>query len=99
LSIVLQTVAWKEEEQTRAKLERGIDSKVCNCLLVLRELAAENMLLRQEVEDKKQAVTRLKKQCILQKAQHRNMDKKVLYWLVVAISACTIALCAMYARF
>jgi hypothetical protein len=57
------------------------------------------MLLRQEVEDKKQEVTRLKKQCILQKAQLRKMDKKVLYWLVVAISACTIALCAMYARF
>jgi hypothetical protein len=65
----------------------------------LRELAAENMLLQQEVEDKKQEVTRLKKQCILQKAQLRKMDKKVLYWLVVAISACTIALCAMYARF
>jgi hypothetical protein len=99
LSIVLQIVACKEEEQKRAKFERGIDSKVCNCLQVLRELAAENMLLRQEVQDKKLVVTRLKKRCILQNAELGNRDKRVLCWLVVAICACIIALYAMYARF
>jgi hypothetical protein len=61
LSIVLQTIACKEEEQKKDKCEIGFDSKECKCLVVLRELAAENMVLHQELDDKKLLVTRLKK--------------------------------------
>jgi hypothetical protein len=99
LSIVLQTKACKEEVQTNPYKEEEGASKVCNCLPVLRELAAENMVLRQEVEDKKVLVTSLKKQCILQNAELRSRDRKELCWLVLAIYACIVAMCAMFVRF
>jgi hypothetical protein len=98
LSIVLQTKACKEEVQSNlCKEEEG--AKTCNCLAVLRELAAENMVLRQQVEDKKVLVTSLKKQCIILNAQLRCRDRKELCWLLVAICACIVAVCAMFVRF
>jgi hypothetical protein len=43
------------------------DSKMCNCLAVMRELVAENMLLQQQLEDKKHLAKMLKKEIMLQR--------------------------------
>jgi hypothetical protein len=44
--------------------------------VVKRELAAENMLLKQQLEDKKRLVRILKKESMLHKGELRFRDRK-----------------------
>jgi hypothetical protein len=44
------------------------DSTMCTCLVVKRELAAENMLLKQQLKENKRLVRILKKESMLHKA-------------------------------
>jgi hypothetical protein len=98
MSVVLQIIACKEEEQKKAKCEIGFDSKECTCLMVLRELVAKNMVLHQELDDKKLLVTRLKKQCNVQNAELRYRDRKEMCCLLVAFYACIVAISTMFVR-
>jgi hypothetical protein len=70
---------------------------MCTCLLVKRELAAENMLLKQQLEDKKHLVRILKKESMLQKAELRFRDRKEVACLCLVFFAYILAASAMFA--
>jgi hypothetical protein len=65
--------------------------------LVKRELAAENMLLKQELEDNKHLVRILKHQSMVYQAELRYRDRKEVACLCLVFFACILAVSAMFA--
>jgi hypothetical protein len=66
--------------------------------VVKTKLAAENMLLKQQLEDKKRLVKNLKKESMLQKAELRFRDRKEVACLCLVFFACILVVSAMFVR-
>jgi hypothetical protein len=66
--------------------------------VVKRELAAENMLLKQQLEDSKRLVRILKKESMVHKAELRFRDRKEVACHCLVFLACILAVSAMFAR-
>jgi hypothetical protein len=65
--------------------------------VVKRELAAENMLLKQQLEDNKHLVRILKKESMVYQAELRYRDRKEVACLCLVFLACIFAVSAMFA--
>ena len=85
----------KFSEGVKQDVDAECEEKKCNCSWLVREVAAENLQLRNEVEDQKWKILRLKNEKKKDKEELRKKDRKEAMFLVVALVS--IVMCCMFA--